>query len=227
VLRRLSGPSYRVGILSRIAKGAAMSIAAASTVMPTRHVHAPRRVFVPPEAVGLLHAVATACHDETAFHRWEEDARPLLWASLRRAGFDPAGCDDALTYLIERAYAAVRAGREIGCEAAWTAAVLESARRQRRRSYERDAALRRRLACTAPWSYEEPRPEEVREEFAAVANALPQRLSIAIHLRLRGVDRHERRLALSIEFAVGREQARKIDRQSVVRMRTALGRRAV
>ena len=81
-----------------------------------RHHQRQQRLFVPPEACGLLGAVAEACAGrDDALLRWERDARPVLAQALVRAGVDPASAEDVLMHLQEQALQVVRAGLVAAC----------------------------------------------------------------------------------------------------------------
>lgn len=208
-------------LTERIAKG--ILVAGGSSVRRTAFQ---RRPFVPPSAAGLLAAVATArAGDDSALVRWEIDARPKLWRALRRAGFDPAGADDAITFLLEQADRAARSGQFAQREAAWMSAVLASARREQRRTRIRAEEAHRRLATFARQEFEPVRRTELHEELLAASTRLRHRFALAIRLRLSGLDAHEIHVALCVEFDIGLEQARKIDRRSIGLMRAALAAR--
>ena len=185
-----------------------------------------RRVFVPPEVAGLMAALERArCGDEAALGLWDREARPVLMRALRRSGFDAASADDAIMHLLEQADRAVRSGRTITHEVRWMSAVLASARREERRSVRRALAISRLLPGRTPWWCDPKSAEQDREELLLAASRLRPRFELAIRLRLRGLDARETRVALCVEFALGPEQARKIDRQALVLLRAALANR--
>lgn len=101
-------------------------------------------------------------------------------------------------------------------------AVLAGARREERRSRSRAVAAVERVAERAPRWHEPSREEELREELLVAAQALPPRLALSIRLRLSGLDAVDARVVLCIEFAVGPEHARRIDREAVAALRSAL-----
>lgn len=182
-----------------------------------------RRVFVPPEATGLLDALADAQNgDEEALRRWDRAARPILMRALRRRGFDAASADDAIMHLLEQADRAARSPRTILRELRWMSAVLASSRREQRRAGLRATAASRRLAeRIVPW-YEAPHGDEDREELLVAASRLQPRFAMAIRLRLRGLDAHEARVALCVELALGPKQARRIDTRALALLREEL-----
>lgn len=183
-------------------------------------------VFVPPQASGLLPALVHALRgDEESLRRWDQRARPLLWRALRRAGCSAVATDEAITSLLEQALRTARSGATIRNEPAWMSAVLASALRDRRRAATRAMAAYRRLAEHSP-RWDDPEPKgELREELGAAARSLGPRFSLAIRLRLRGLDAHEAQAALSVSLGIGRKQARRLDRCSLDLMRAALAAR--
>ena len=185
-----------------------------------------RGVFVPPEAAGLLGAIAAARRgSDHALARWDRDVRPVLIDALERAGADLASADEAVLHLMEEAHVAICGGAEIECECAWMSAVLARAWSRLRRRHERDrvtaALMAERARAAGP--IDPRRDAEHREEIEVAAARLPERFALTIRLYLRGLDTREVRTAICAELAVAPEQARRIERSSLDRMRTALG----
>lgn len=186
-----------------------------------------QRLFVPPEACGLLDAVAEACRGrDNALLRWERTARPALAHALACAGIDVAAAEEAIMHLQEQAFDAVRSGRQIGFEPAWMRSILGNAWVAGWRRLERDRARTRDIAAHA--AAVERRDDvdvgELREEFDVAMRALPRRFALAIRLRLSGLSLHEVRNSLAVEFGVGVEMARKIDTQALELIGTAFRR---
>lgn len=147
----------------------------------------------------------------------------MLMRAMHRAGFDPASADEAILHLLEQAHEAVCAERQIESEAAWMSAVLANTWFQSYRRRARDRTARHRLAAPTGEMNETWRDAELHEELDVVAERLPKRFALAIRLYLRGLDAREVRTAICAELAVAPEQARRIERSSFARMRSALG----
>lgn len=181
---------------------------------------------MPSEADGLLAAIAAARGgQDEALRRWEQEARPLVVGALERAGIDPASIDEAILHLLEEAHIAVCSDRWIDCEPAWMSAVLARGwfRSRRRDAEDQRARLIAAALAHAAERQEFGRQAEQREAISVAATRLPRRFRVVIAHHLRGLDTRDVRALLCAEFAVGPEQARRIEESAFARMRTALG----
>jgi hypothetical protein len=156
--------------------------------------------------------------------RWDRESRPVLCATLRRAGFDPASADEAATHVLERAYWAIDAGRTIANELGWigtVAARFRSAARRRALFDERIRCELERRGSATPVP-EVDAADARREQLMVAARLLPPPYAQVVVLRgVHGMTEQRITAWLQRWRPIGAHQGRKIQRRAVVMLRAA------